>query len=224
VSGIEQSIADASDDAALAVIVITLSAGGLGPLRRLVRGIARDVPAAVVIAQHVAEHSLLPDILAGDTDAPVAFAVAGERLQRGAVYVCPAQLHLIVNPDATLTLSRRERLRFFRPSADWLFTSAAASFRERAFAIVMSGFKDDGARGCVAIREAGGKVIAQDPSSCERPGMPSAAIATGAVDFVLAPDQMPIVLNQLLSQLDLDRSKAQWDAPFLLAASPRLAS
>src|SRR5690242_14972976 len=150
-SGIEQSITDATDKSAPVVIVVTLSAGGLGPLRRVVRGIPADVPAAVVIAQHIAEESLLPDILARDTRAPVEFAKAGARLYRGSIYVCPAQVHVIVNPDATLTLSARERLRFFRPSADWLFTSAAASFRERAVGIVMSGLQDDGARGCVAI-------------------------------------------------------------------------
>jgi chemotaxis response regulator CheB len=218
-SGIEQSITDATDDSAPAVVVVTLSAGGLDPLRSFVRGIPTDAPAAVVIAQHIAEESLLPHILARDTRAKVAFAKAGERLNRGAIYVCPAQVHVIVNPDATLGLSRRERLRFFRPSADWLFTSAAASFRERTFAIVMSGLQDDGARGCVAIRQAGGTVIAQEPSSCERPAMPSAVIARGAVDFVLAPDQMPLVVTQLLARLDVERCKTQWNAPFLFEPS-----
>jgi len=219
-SGTEQSITDANEKAALAVIVISVSAGGLRPLRSLVRGIPPDMPAALVIAQHVAKESLLPEILALDTRNPVAFAKAGGRLRPGAIYVCPAQAHVIVNPDATLALSPRERVRFFRPNGDWLFTSAAASFRERAFAIVMSGLQDDGALGCVAIHKAGGTVIVQDPRSCERPEMPIAAIATGAVDFVLAPDQMPIVLGRLLGQLDVERCRARWDAPFLSADSP----
>ena len=213
-SGIEQSISDANQVAALAVVVVSVSAGGLAPLRSLARGLDADTPAAIVIAQHVASLSVLPEILAGDTRAPVAFAEAGGRLRRGTIYVCPAQRHVIVNPDATFALSSRERLKFVRPSGDWLFTSAAASFSERAFAIVMSGLQNDGARGSVAIREAGGIVIAQHPDSCERPEMPRAAIATGAVDFVLAPDQIPVVLSQLLAQLNIDRCKAHWNAPF----------
>src|SRR5262245_57818472 len=132
-SGIEHSIKGANDDAALAVIVVTLSAGGLKPLRSFVRGLPLDIPAAVVIAQHVGGYSLLPDILATDTRVPVTFATAGGVLRRGAIYVCPAQTHVIVNPDATFALSRRERVRFFRPSGDWLLTSAAASFREHAY-------------------------------------------------------------------------------------------
>ena len=222
-SGAEQSITDANGDAAIAVIVVSLSAGGLLPLRGLVRGLSADLPAAVVVAQHVAGVSLLPEILAGDTRAPVAFAEAGGTIRRGAIYVCPAQHHVIVNPDATFALSSRERVRFFRPSGDWLFTSAAASFRERAFAIVMSGLQNDGALGTIAIREAGGTVIVQEPSSCDRPEMPSAAIAMGAVDFVLAPDQIPVVLTQLLAQLDVARWRAHWEAPFLSARSPEVA-
>ena len=103
-------------------------------------------------------------------------------------------------------------------SGDWSFTSAAASFGERAFAIVMSGLQNDGANGSVAVHKAGGKVIVQDPESCERPEMPTAAIATGAVDFVLPPDQVPFVLRQLLQELDVDRCREQWDAPFLFLA------
>lgn len=216
-SGVEQSISDANQDPAVALVAVTASAGGLAPLRRFVRGLPAETPAAVVIAQHAAPGSILPEILAADTPAPVVFAESGRMLRRGTIYVCPAQQHVIVNPDATFALSSRERLRFVRPSGDWLFRSAAASFRERAFAIVMSGLCDDGALGTVAIREAGGTVIVQHPDSCERPEMPSAAIATGAVDFVLAPDQIPLVLRQLLSQLDLDRCKAQWEAPFFVS-------
>jgi len=224
VSGIEQSITDATDDRAVAIVVVTLSAGGLTPLRSLVRGLTADTPAAVVVAQHVAGHSLLPEILAMETRAPVRFVEAGETLRLGTIYVCPPQQHVIVNPDATFALSSRERLKFFRPSGDWLFTSAAASFRERAVAIVLSGYQNDGALGSIAIREAGGTVIVQDPDTCDQPAMPRAAIAKGTVEFVLAPDQIPLVVRRLLAQLDIDRCKAQWDAPFLSAISPDLAT
>ena len=217
-------MAAAGEHAAVAVVVITVSAGGLPPLRSLVRGLPAEMPAAVVIAQHVASRSLLPEILTMDTQAPVRFAETGERLRRGTIYVCPAQQHVIVNPDATFTLSSRERVKFFRPSGDWLFASAAASFRERAFAVVMSGLQNDGALGSVDIHDAGGTVIVQAPGSCEQSEMPLAAIATGAVDFVLNPDQIPLVLRQLLAQLDLDRCQSQWDAPFLSAATAGLAA
>ena len=83
------------------------------------------------------------------------------------------------------------RVRFFRPSGDWLFESASASFGARTVAIVLSGAQDDGARGAVAVRNAGGIVIVQDPATCDYPEMPSAAITTGAVRHVLAPKRSP---------------------------------
>lgn len=184
--------------AAAAVVAISTSAGGLDPLRRLVRGLRPDFPAAVVIAQHVLAVSVLPEILAYDTRMPVAFVQPGCTLRPSTIHVCPAQQHVFVNPDRTVALSGRERLKFFRPSGDWLFASVAESFGEHAYAVVLSGLQNDGALGAVIVRAAGGTVIAQDPVTCERAAMPSAAIATGAVNFVLAPEQIAEVLMRLL--------------------------
>ena len=113
----------------------------------------------------------------------------------------PAANHLTVNSNATLTVSSGPRIRFFRPSGDWLFESASASFGARTVAIVLSGGQDDGARGAVAVRKAGGTVIAQDPATCAYPDMPAAAIRAGAVSHVLAADQIGGCVNTLMSQL-----------------------
>jgi two-component system chemotaxis response regulator CheB len=177
-----------------------------------------DVPAAVVIAQHVMSRTLLPEILAANTRMPIVLAYSGVTLQSHTIYVCPSQRHVIVNPDATLTVSGRERVSFFRPSGDWLFESAAASFQERAVGIVLSGLRHDGARGAVSIRASGGTVIVQDPRTCQRPEMPTAAIATGSVDFVLPPDQISAVVMALLKQMDLQRSWIDWDRGFAAEA------
>ena len=93
--------------------------------------------------------------------------------------------HLLVNPDLTLSLSQSELVHFVRPSADLLFESVAASTKERAVAVVLSGTGSDGAMGVRAIKKMRGTVIAQDESSSEFFGMPSAAIHTACVDFVL---------------------------------------
>jgi two-component system chemotaxis response regulator CheB len=135
-------------------------------------------------------------------------------LRAGEISVCPAQEHVVINPDATISVSQRRRVRSFRPSANWMFESAAASFRERAFAVVLSGFQNDGADGVVAIRRAGGTVIVQHPDACEHPDMPRAAIATGAVNFILDPDQIPVVLTTLLNDVDLQQCRLEWESPF----------
>lgn len=72
-----------------------------------------------------------------------------------------------------------------RPSADLLFDSTAASYRERAIAIVLTGTGRDGFLGIEAIHKMGGKIIAQDQKTSSHFGMPDAAIKTGMVDFIL---------------------------------------
>jgi two-component system chemotaxis response regulator CheB len=84
-----------------------------------------------------------------------------------------------------LTLTKGELVHFVRPSADLLFESVAAAYGPRAVAVVLSGTGVDGSLGVTAIKDRGGVVIVQDLNA-EFAGMPSAAMATGAVD-VIAP-------------------------------------
>jgi len=215
-SGPEHSIdgANGSGHSAVFVVVVALSAGGLKPLKCLVRGLSRGCPAAIVVAQHVRGITLLPEVLHHHTSMPVLFARRGTVLRAGCIYVCPAEQHVIVNPDAALSVSSRDRVRFFRPSADWLFESAAASFRERAFAIVLSGSQNDGSRGTIAVTRAGGSVIAQAPETCDFPQMPAAAIAAGSVQYILKPDEMALTLQALMERIDVVGHLSEWENPF----------
>ena len=179
-----------SNGVAISVVAIVLSAGGLKALREVVGGLRADLPAAVLVAQHSHETTILPEILSSDTTMPVSLAASGVLLRPGHIYVCPAAQHVVVNRNAALTVSSGPRVRFFRPSGDWLFESASATFGARIVAIVLSHAQDDGARGAVAVHKAGGTVIVQDPATCAYPEMPSAAIRAGAAGHVLAADQI----------------------------------
>ncbi len=106
----------------------------------------------------------------------------------------------MVNPDKTLSLTQSELVHFVRPSADLLFDSVAASHKERAIAVVLTGTGNDGAMGVQAIDKMGGTVIAQDKETAEFFGMPSAAIKTGAVDFILPLAEIAPALISLVMQ------------------------
>ena len=208
-------------ETAIALVVVAASAGGLQPLEEIVRGLPIGLPAALVIAQHMGRWSALPSILERSTQLEVAFATSGTVLAEGRVYVCPPDRHIAIGPDATIRLSSRERLEFLRPSVDWLLESAAASFRERFLAVILSGMRNDGSRGIRRVRGAGGRVVVQDPSTARFPEMPEAAIATGLANHVVAPAAIAGVIVEFLGAMDRRGYRASWDAPFGSAQSTR---
>ena len=168
-------------------------------LTHVLSALSADLPAAVVIVQHVdpRHRSLLADILAKRTALAVSEARAGDGVQPGHAYIAPPNRHLLVNPDRTLALTQTELVHFLRPSADLLFESVAATYRDRAIAVVLSGTGEDGAMGVTAIKKMGGTVIVQDPRSAEFDGMPAAAAKTGSADFVLGLDEIGPALEKL---------------------------
>src|SRR4029077_4438506 len=85
-----------------------------------------------------------------------------------------------------------------RMPIDFFLRSLGADARERGIGIVLSGTGTDGTLGLRAIKAAGGLAIAQDPVTAEHDGMPRSAIADGAIDYVLSPEQMPSVLLEFL--------------------------
>jgi two-component system CheB/CheR fusion protein len=80
---------------------------------------------------------------------------------------------------------------------DIFFRTLAEVHRERAIAIVLSGTGSDGAVGLTRIKEQGGVTLVQAPSDAEHEGMPTAAIHTGTVDFVMPVVDMPNKLIEL---------------------------
>ncbi len=186
----------------LHVVVIATSAGGLKALSHLLSALPADFPAAVVVVQHLSRQypSQLANILGQRTSLSVKEAEKGDWLQPGKVYIAPPDQHLLVNLDGTLGLSHSELVHFVRPSADLLFESVAAKFKERVVGVVLTGKGVDGAMGVEAIQKMGGKAIAQDQATSECFGMPESAIATGSVDWVVPLDKIAATLMNLLTK------------------------
>ncbi|MEH2155209.1 chemotaxis protein CheB [Nostoc sp.] len=187
-------------NAAFDIVAIAASAGGLTAIVKVLSTLGAKFPAAIAIVQHLApQHpSFMAEILSRRTDITVKQAQEGDSLTPGTAYVAPPNRHLLVNGDGTLSLSQSELVNFLRPSADLLFESVAATYKDRAIAIVLTGTGSDGAMGVEAIKKMGGTVIVQDAKTAEFSGMPSAAIQTGKVDFILPLDEISSTLVTLV--------------------------
>ena len=184
------------------VVAFAASAGGINALMEVLEKLPRDFPAAVVIVQHLdpRHRSLMADIMQRHCALDVRQAAEGDRIEAGNVYIAPPNLHVLVTPGKALTLSDSELVHFVRPSADLLFESVATTFKERSIAVVLTGTGFDGSMGVTAVKKMGGTVIAQDKDTAEFPGMPSAAIATGDVDFVLPLAEIAAAIVKLVGE------------------------
>ena len=194
----DKSLVSASDT--FEIVALAASAGGLQALSEVLSGLPADFPTPITVVQHLdpRHRSLMAEILGKRTKLQVRQAQDGDTLEPGTVYIAPPDHHLLVNRDGTLSLSHSEMVHFVRPSADLLFESVAASYKDRAVAVVLTGAGRDGAMGIEAVKKMGGTTIAQDDETAEHSGMPSAAIGTHKVDFVLELDEIAPALITLV--------------------------
>ncbi len=154
--------------------------------------------AAYVVIQHLSpDHkSMMANLLGRHTSMDVVTVEDG-------MSIAPNRVHLIP-PASVMSVSRRQlRLSPKSPRGltlpiDLFFTALAREFGKYAIGVVLSGTGSDGTRGAVAINDAGGLLLAQEPESAKFDGMPRSVIATGLVDAILPPEQLgPRVMDHM---------------------------
>jgi two-component system chemotaxis response regulator CheB len=176
--------------------IIAASAGGLNALSAVLSRLPPDFPLPIVVVQHIDPHrvSLVASILARRTCLRVKEAAQHDMLAAGTVYVAPPDFHAEFT-DSAILLTHTPPVHHARPSADRSFLSGAE--HGPVIGVVLSGAGVDGAAGVVAIKTAGGVVIAQDTATADHSGMPQAAIETGAVEYVLPLHEIGAALTAL---------------------------
>jgi len=180
------------------VVGIGASAGGLPALVRVFENMPAVHEMAFVVILHLSpKHpSSAAAILQRATRMPVMQVTSKVQIERGHVYVIAPNQHMSMM-DGLLLVDELERPRGKHIAIDMFFRTLAEVHRERAVAIVLSGTGADGAVGLTRVKEQGGVTLVQAPGDAEHDGMPSAAIRTGAVDFVLPAVEIPQKLIEL---------------------------
>jgi two-component system chemotaxis response regulator CheB len=169
------------------VVAMVTSAGGLHALSEVLAALPADLPAALLVVQHLQpdQPSHLAHILAQRTSLAVRMAEDGAALRIGTVLIGPPAQHLLVTSAARIGLIDSDDLPPARPSADLLLATLAVTCGPRALAVVLTGKGHDAQAGIRAIVHCGGTVYAQDQASSEHFGMPGSAIDTNLVHKVL---------------------------------------
>ncbi|TAE03722.1 MAG: chemotaxis protein CheB [Bacteroidetes bacterium] len=185
------------------VILIGGSAGSIRVLKNILKSLT-FVPKIPII---VGLHRLQTDTSAGlrtviqfSTDLPVIEPVQGQKIENSKVYIAPANRHLIVEYDKTLSLSESPLVHYSRPSIDTLFLSAAEVFQDKIIGILLTGANKDGAYGIKMIAENGGKTIVQHPDDCFINTMTKAAIEMTEIDHILTAQEIASFLNNFFDE------------------------
>ncbi|MFH1811278.1 MAG: chemotaxis protein CheB, partial [Pseudomonadota bacterium] len=189
--------AASSPSASFPVVGIGASAGGLAAFEAFFAAmpVDREPGMAFVLVQHLApDHkSLLADLIQRHTRMQVREVEDGVRVQPNCAYIIPPGRDMAF-VNGTLQLFEPGAPHGQRLPIDFFFRSLAQDQHEQAIAVVLSGTGSDGTLGVRAIKGEGGMVMAQNPASTEHDGMPRSAMATGLVDYVLPPAEMPAQL------------------------------
>jgi two-component system chemotaxis response regulator CheB len=184
---------------AIGVVTIASSTGGPQVLHKLISELPADFPAPIVVVQHI--NASFTDSLAGwlaaSAKLKVKMAKDGSALVPGEVLIAPSNLHTRVQTRGRLSVTSGETRDGHIPSGTLLLESAAKAYGRRAVGLLLTGMGVDGADGMLAIKQAGGKTIAQNQESCVVFGMPGAAVAKNAVDQLVHSDDLSAALLRL---------------------------
>ncbi len=183
------------------IVVVGASAGGIEALLQLVQGLPAGLPASLFITCHMsAEHvSALPEVLSRKGRLLAKYPHDGEEVRPGQIYVAPQDRHLTLEPGV-IRVRRGPREHHFRPAIDPLFRTAARAYGSRVVGVLLSGALADGVAGLLAIRNAGGLRVLQDPDDALFPALPRHAREVAGADYVVPAREMAALLVRLATQ------------------------
>jgi len=169
------------------IVVIGSSTGGPRALNTVIPALPADLPAAVMVVQHMPAgftHSLA-ERLDGQSSLVVKEAEVGDRLEAGKVLLAPGGYHMTIDDSGTIALNQNPPVHGVRPAIDVTLASVVKQFASAVVSVILTGMGNDGTNGCALVHQAGGRVIAEDQSSCVVYGMPRSVAEAGIADAIV---------------------------------------
>ncbi|PWB51747.1 MAG: chemotaxis response regulator protein-glutamate methylesterase [Candidatus Methanoperedenaceae archaeon] len=176
------------------IIVIGSSTGGPRALQQVIPLLPSNLHAPVLVVQHMPPGftKSLADRLNSISSIKVREAEDGDILQSGTVYIAPGDFHMIIkqqkiNGDLkdVIALTKGVKVQGVRPSIDVLLNSVAPIFGQNSLGVILTGMGSDGTDGIRKLKLAGGKVMAEEESTCVVYGMPRSVIEQKLADYIL---------------------------------------
>ena len=169
------------------VVAIGASTGGTEAILSVVKEFGTDIP-GIVAVQHMPPGftEMYAKRLDDQCHIRVKEARTGDRVMPGHMLIAPGgdrHMHLVkMNEGYQVDIKPGPKVNGHCPSVDVLFESVARTVGSDALGIILTGMGGDGAKGLLAMRNAGARTIGQDESTCIVYGMPKVAYDLGAVE------------------------------------------
>lgn len=191
-------------DVTTSVIAIGASTGGTEAIATVVRGLRKDIP-GIVMVQHMPEGytQMYAHRLDNEGEVSVKEAVSGDVVKPGQILLAPGdkQMRIVkINGRYQVECKHGPRVTGHCPSVDALFESVARVAGKEAIGVLMTGMGSDGAKGLLAMKNAGARTIGQDEKTCIVYGMPKVAYEIGAVKWQVPLDQIAQKIYYLLDK------------------------
>ncbi|NEU08668.1 chemotaxis protein CheB [Flavihumibacter sp. R14] len=180
-----------------ALMVIGGSAGSLDVLMSVLPLIRKDLQVPIIIVVHRKNNadSSLIQLLSAKSRLKVKEADDKDDILPGWIYICPADYHLLIETDHTLSLDVSEKVNYSRPSIDITLQTAAEAYGTALTCLLLSGASTDGAEGLEFAGKKGAVIAVQDPSSAEVSYMPQKAIERNPTAHILKPGEIAAFIN-----------------------------
>lgn len=193
-------LASANEQKPSYIVGIGASAGGLDALEKFFRNMPTNSGMAFVIVQHLSPDykSLMQELMSRYTQMAIHRVTDDIEVQANAIYLIPPRKDMVLL-DGRLRLTDFQDNDALHLSIDTFFRSLAREAGKKAIAVVLSGTGSDGSRSLQEIAKRDGFIIVQDPITSGFDGMPRNAIATGVVNLVCQPEEMP---SHILRHID----------------------
>ncbi len=173
------------------IVAVGASAGGLDALNSFFDNVVENADYSYIIIQHLSpDHkSLMAELLSKKTNVPIVAVSNDSEIKRSHIYVIPPSMNLIIENNHLILLEKPKSQRLNLP-IDLLMESLSKSHGKSAVGVILSGTGSDGTKGVQAIKRAGGLVLVQQPDEAGFDGMPTSAIGTGVVDYIVPAGEM----------------------------------
>ncbi|SKB89736.1 chemotaxis protein CheB [Daejeonella lutea] len=198
-------MAESINKSRIDLLVIGGSAGSLEVILKAFPQLTTDLPFAIILVLHRKQNTdtTLIDLLSAKTKITVIEANEKELIKAGCIYVAPADYHLLIENDHTLSLDYSEKVNFSRPCIDITFQTAAETYKDRLACLLMSGASADGVEGLELVKTLQGITAVQDPKTAEVSYMPQKALDKMEVDYIVETDKVFDFINMLAKSSEL---------------------